>query len=218
MQHNTIKTLQSNIARLRQTLPADVTLVCVTKYHSLEETQAVYDAGERDFAESRLQELLQKKAALSDDVRWHFIGHLQTNKVRQLVPFVHLIQSVDSLHLLDCISREAVRCGREVNVLLELHVAREETKTGFSLDDTDAISAIIVNPPQGVAVRGLMAMASHTDDESRISADFRTVATLFRQLFPNGGILSMGMSDDYQLAIAEGANMVRIGSRLFEDV
>ena len=93
-----------------------------------------------------------------------------------------------------------------------------ETKTGFSLDDTDAISAIIVNPPQGVAVRGLMAMASHTDDESRISADFRTVATLFRQLFPNGGILSMGMSDDYQLAIAEGANMVRIGSRLFEDV
>lgn len=211
-----MKSVLSNIAEVRRTLPDDVTLVCVTKYHSLEETEAVYDAGERDFAESRLQELLQKKDLLPADIRWHFIGHLQTNKVRQLVPFVYLIQSVDSVHLLECISKEAVRCGRTVNVLLELHVAQEETKTGFSVSDVDTLRQVIAAPPQGVAVRGLMAMASHTDDESRIRQDFRTVATLFKTLFPGGGILSMGMSDDYQLAIREGANMVRIGSRLFE--
>ena len=208
--------VSENIASVRRTLPEHITLVCVTKYQSLEAVQAAYDAGERDFAESRLQELLQKKAALPDDVRWHFIGHLQTNKVRQLVPFVHLIQSVDSVHLLDCISREAVRCGRDVSVLLEVHVAQEETKTGFSVDDTDALRSIVAHPPQGIVVKGLMAMASHTDNESRVSADFSNAAALFRELFPNGGILSMGMSDDYPLAISAGANMVRIGSRLFE--
>ena len=196
-------------------MPAGVALVCVTKYQPVSAAWEAYNAGERDFAESRVQELLVKKDALPADVRWHFIGHLQTNKVRQLVPFVHLIQSVDSVRLLECISKEAVKAGRTVDVLLEMHLAQEETKTGFAESDLATMEALIGEPLPGVRIAGLMTMASHTTDAARIRADFSKAAEYFRRLFHGGGVLSMGMSDDYPIAVQEGSTMVRLGSCLF---
>jgi len=215
--------IKERIAEIRSTLPEEVTLVCVTKFHPVEALQEAYDAGERDFGESRVQELLQKQATLPNDIRWHFIGHLQTNKVRQLVPFVHLIHSVDSIHLLETISEEAERIGRVVDVLLELHVAAELTKTGFSPDDRDSLQAIIdlnhapafLREYPGVRIVGLMSMATNTDDVERIRADFEQAAEIYRYLFPRGGVLSIGMSDDWPLAVAAGSNMIRIGSFIF---
>ena len=184
-------------------------LVCVSKFHPAQAIMAAYEAGERDFGESRVQELLRKHEALPKDIRWHFIGHLQTNKVRAIVPFVHLIQSVDSLHLLDTIQSEAARIGRVVNVLLEVHVAREATKSGFTPDE-------IQNLPElhypNIRICGLMTMASLTDDEAEIRRCFRLAASLKKKDTP---ILSMGMSDDYGIAIEEGSTMVRVGSSIF---
>ncbi len=200
---------------IRRTLPSDVKLVCVSKYQTVDAIQEAYDAGVKDFAESRVQELLKKREQLPRDIRWHFIGHLQTNKVRQIIPFIHLIQSVDSVHLLECINREAEKAERTIDVLLEVHVAQEDTKTGFSEADFEMLQTLVQTPLTNVRIVGVMAMASHTEEESRIRADFSKAATLYNQLFPNGGTLSMGMSDDYPIAIAAGANMVRIGSKIF---
>ena len=182
-----------------------------------------YEAGERDFGESRVQELVRKYEEMPKDIRWHFIGHLQTNKIRQIVPFVHLIQGVDSLHLLEEISKEAQKIGKVVNVLIEFHVAEELTKSGFSPEDADSLQAIIdlnhapafLREYPGVNIIGVMGMASNTDDLSRIRQDFEQLASLFRYFFPRGGVLSMGMSGDFPLAIQAGANMIRVGSLIF---
>lgn len=215
--------IADNIAKLRQTLPEHVTMVAVSKFHPLPLLEQAYEAGQRDFGESRVQELLEKHRQLPEDVRWHFIGHLQTNKVRQIVPFVSLIHSVDSLHLLTAISDEAQRVGRVVPVLLEVHVGQEESKTGFPLSDMEALQSIVdlnhapafLREYPGVHICGLMAMASHTDSEEQIRSEFETMHILFKNLFPHGGVLSLGMSDDYPIAIEQGANMVRIGSAIF---
>ncbi|MCQ2334446.1 MAG: YggS family pyridoxal phosphate-dependent enzyme [Paludibacteraceae bacterium] len=215
--------IQDNIAQIRATLPENVTLVCTSKMHPIEAIRQAYEAGERDFGESRVQELVEKQQQLPDDIRWHFIGHLQTNKIRQILPFVSLIHSVDSLHLLEAISDEAVKQGRVVNVLIEMHVAAEETKTGFDISDADALQAIVdlnhapafLREYPGVNIVGLMGMATHTDDLDRVRRDFAALSALHKQIFPSGGILSMGMSEDFPLAIAEGANMIRIGSLIF---
>lgn len=226
--------IAEKIAEIRSTLPDHVTMVCVTKYHPIAMLQQAYDAGERDFGESRVQELLAKQTALPKDIRWHFIGHLQTNKVRQIVPFVHLIHSVDSIHLLEVISDEAIKAGRVVNVLLEVHVAEELTKTGFSPDDAASLQAIVdlnhapsfLREYPGVNIIGLMSMATNTDNIDRIRQDFEKAASLYRLIFPSktntitgqpthDGILSLGMSEDYPLAIAAGSNMIRIGSYIF---
>ena len=215
--------IKERIAEIRSTLPEGVTLVCVTKFHPVERLMEAYEAGERDFGESRVQELVRKYEEMPKDIRWHFIGHLQTNKIRQIVPFVHLIQGVDSLHLLEEISKEAQKIGKVVNVLIEFHVAEELTKSGFSPEDADSLQAIIdlnhapafLREYPGVNIIGVMGMASNTDDLSRIRQDFEQLASLFRYLFPRGGVLSMGMSGDFPLAILAGANMIRVGSLIF---
>ena len=193
-------------------------LVCVSKYHPVEAIQEAYQAGERDFAESRVQELLQKQAALPKDIRWHFIGHLQTNKVRAIVPFVHLIQSVDSVRLLETIEKECARIDRKVDVLLEVHVAQEESKSGFLPSEiVPLLQTNLRAQYPHVRFRGIMGMATNTDDEAEIRRCFRQLAEIFegRKGDADWDTLSMGMSEDYEIAIACGANMVRIGSTIF---
>ena len=187
-----------------------------------------YEAGERDFGESRVQELLPKYEALPKDIRWHFIGHLQTNKVKMIVPFVHLIHSVDSLRLLETINREAEKIGRKVRVLLEVHVAKEETKSGFTPEELLSLD-LPLSSLNHVEICGLMGMATNTDDEQEIRRCFQSIRQLadtclsrYHADTTSTGytedterIISMGMSDDYLLAIQEGSTMVRIGSSIF---
>ncbi len=219
--------IQQHIAAIRQTLPEGVSLLCVSKFQPIDAIREAYDAGERDFGESRVQELLLKHEALPKDIRWHFIGHLQTNKVRQIVPFIHLIHSVDSEHLLACINREAEKIGQNVNVLLELHVAEETSKTGFTPDELDNLTESISRGTLSfpfVNVRGVMGMATNTDDRNEWRRCFRLIADAGRRL-QNGminshshtepAIVSMGMSEDYPVAVEEGSTMVRIGSSVF---
>lgn len=217
--------VQQNIADIRQHIPSGVTLICVSKFHPAETIMQAYNAGERDFGESRVQELLPKHAALPKDIRWHFIGHLQTNKVRTLLPLVYMIHSVDSLHLLETINREAAKIQRRVKVLLEVHVARETTKSGFNPDEllSLATSLITTSPVQlypWVEICGIMGMATNTDDQQEWRRCFREIKSLSRSLPMQGEleretIVSMGMSDDYPIAIEEGSTMVRIGSSIF---
>ena len=195
-----------------------VRLVCVSKYHPVEAVQEAYQAGERDFAESRVQELLQKQAALPKDIRWHFIGHLQTNKVRAIVPFVHLIQSVDSVRLLETIEKECARIGRTLDVLIEVHVAQEESKSGFLPSEiVPLLQTDLRKQYPHVRFRGIMGMATNTDDEAEIRRCFRQLAEIFEgnKVAADWDTLSMGMSEDYEIAIACGTNMVRIGSTIF---
>ena len=204
-----------HIARIRHALPQGVTLVCVSKFHPESAIMTAYEAGERDFGESRVQELVRKYEALPKDIRWHMIGHLQTNKVRAIVPFVHLIQSVDSLHLLQTINAEAARIHRVVDVLLEVHVARETTKTGLTPEEAEQIISQSGDFPF-VRIRGLMGMATLTDDQSEIQRCFTRLHSLFlRHRSDLFDTLSMGMSDDWPLAVAEGSTMIRIGSAIF---
>ena len=199
---------------VRELQGQSIALVAVSKTKTVEDILALYVEGQRDFGENYVQELLDKQSRLPSDIRWHFIGHLQTNKVKQLISFVYLIHGVDSLRLLKEIDRQAAKVGRVVEVLLQVHVAREETKFGL-----DAAELEEVMPAKGelkhVLVRGLMGMASNTEDGTVAKTEFRTVKMLFDRWFPEGGILSAGMSGDYKIAIEEGSNMVRIGSLLF---
>ena len=210
--------IQQHIASIRATIPAGVTLVCVSKFHSNEAIMEAYDCGERDFGESRVQELLPKYEALPKDIRWHFIGHLQTNKVKQIVPFVHMIHSVDSLRLLETINREAEKLQRQVKVLLEVHIAKEATKSGFTPEEFLSLNTKL-STLNHIDVCGVMGMATNTDDEQTIRADFEQLAKHYNDLKPRFGeefdTLSMGMSDDYDLAIECGSTMVRIGSSIF---
>ena len=201
-------------------------MVCVSKFHPAEAIMEAYNAGERDFGESRVQELLPKYEALPKDIRWHFIGHLQTNKVRQIVPFVHMIHSVDSVRLLETINREAEKIQRKVRVLLEVHVAKEETKSGFSPEELEQLrikNFELSNCLPWVEVCGIMGMATNTEDVEEWRRCFREIKSLAAHLSPitdsvasdTRPQISMGMSDDYLIAIEEGSTMVRIGSSIF---
>ncbi|MCQ2310478.1 MAG: YggS family pyridoxal phosphate-dependent enzyme [Paludibacteraceae bacterium] len=203
-------TIADQIQAIRAELPQGVTLVCVSKYQSEEAIMEAYNAGERDFGESRVQELCKKHADLPKDIRWHMIGHLQTNKVKYIVPFIHLIQSVDSWRLLEAIDKEAGKIGRRVDVLLEVHVAQEQTKSGMTIAELQDILPRL-GELEHVDVQGLMTMATNTEDEQEIRRCFRQLSTINCQL----STLSMGMSDDYPIAIEEGSTMVRIGSKIF---
>ncbi|MGN0235277.1 MAG: YggS family pyridoxal phosphate-dependent enzyme [Paludibacteraceae bacterium] len=210
--------IRERIAAIRAGLMPDVRLICVSKYHPVEAIEEAYQAGERDFAESRVQELLQKQAALPKDIRWHFIGHLQTNKVRAIVPFVNLIQSVDSVRLLETIEKECARIDRIVDVLLEVHVAQEESKSGFLPSEIEALLQTDLREQYPhMRFRGIMGMATNTDDEAEIRRCFRRLSEIFEghKAGADWDTLSMGMSEDYEVAIACGANMVRIGSTIF---
>ena len=222
--------IPQHIASIRATIPDGVTLICVSKFHPVEAIMQAYEAGERDFGESRVQELLPKYEALPKDIRWHFIGHLQTNKVKQIVPFVHMIHSVDSIRLLETINREAEKIGRRIKVLLEVHIAKEETKSGFTPEELSTLN-IQHSTFNYIDICGVMGMATNTDDESEWRRCFRAIASLASQLItssphhlitssPHRLIasspeISMGMSDDYLVAIEEGSTMVRIGSTIF---
>jgi len=200
--------------RMLKELGKDVQLVAVSKTKTAADILALYALGQRDFGENYVQELVDKQQQLPSDIRWHFIGHLQSNKVKSIVPFDYLIHGVDSLRLLKEIDRQAAKTGRVVDVLLQVHIAREETK--FGLDAAEVAELMQAAPAMGaVRVRGLMGMASNTVDAEAVRAEFRTLRTLLDQWFPGDGILSMGMSGDYRIAIEAGSTMVRIGSLLF---
>ena len=212
----------AKIRELHASLPQGVSLVAVSKFHPVEALTEAYDAGQRIFGESRVQELLTKHEALPKDIEWQMIGHLQTNKVRQIVPFISLVQSVDSVRLAECINREAERIGRVVDILLEIHVAQEESKTGWKYDELVIfLQSEEFKRLKNIRVRGVMGMATNTDDEKVVRADFEQLANHFNHLKPLFGeefdTLSMGMSDDYELAIDCGSTMVRIGSSIFGD-
>ncbi len=197
----------------------DVGLVAVSKTHSAEVIEQAYVAGQRTFGENRVQELVAKYEALPKDIEWHFIGHLQTNKVKYIVPFVELIQGVDSERLLEEIERQGERIGRRVKVLLEVHVAREETKSGWEVDKL----MLYINGGKWRSFRwiefcGLMTIASNTDDEAIVRGDFQRAQNIFERIrseIPEFKILSMGMTGDYRIAIDCGSTMVRIGSAIF---
>lgn len=196
----------------------NVTLVAVSKIKPVSDIKALYDLGQRDFGENYVQELVDKQLQLPQDIRWHFIGHLQSNKVKYIVPFVYLIHGVDSLKLLKEIDKQAAKNQRVIDCLLQVYIASEETKFGMNETElAEAIGQLSFFPH--VRVRGLMAMASFSDDLNKVRAEFRKLTGLCRQYdvlhLPEAGIISMGMSGDYGMAIEEGSNMVRIGSLLF---
>ena len=213
----------SNILLIKQVLPAHVKLVAVSKTRSVSEIMLAYDSGQRSFGENRVQELLAKKELLPRDIEWHLIGHLQRNKVKFIVPFISLIQSVDSYKLLASVNEEASKIGRVVDCLLQIHIAQEDTKFGFDKSETEAM---IQSPEfiklQFVRICGVMGMATYTTDTVQVSKEFRSLADIFTVLknkyFPqdsNFREISMGMSGDYETAVAVGSTLVRIGSLLF---
>ena len=192
-----------------------ITLVAVSKTRPVEDILMLYDLGHRDFGENYVQELVEKAEQLPKDIRWHFIGHLQTNKVKLIVPFVYLIHGVDSIKLLKEIDKEGAKQSRVIHCLLQVHIAQEETKFGF---DENELFAIQSSQFPNVKITGVMGMASLTDDMNKIRTEFTHLKTLFSKLQtsnPQIQILSTGMSSDYKIAIEEGSNMVRIGSLLF---
>ena len=199
---------------------SSVALVAVSKIKPISDIKALYDLGQRDFGENYVQELVDKQLQLPGDIRWHFIGHLQSNKVKYIASFVHLIHGVDSISLLKEINKQAFKNNRVIDCLLQVHVAQEETK--FGLDERELKEVLAQVPAlKNVQVKGLMGMASFSDDESLVRNEFRQLKKLFEQLDQPGvsnlkpQILSMGMSGDYKMAIEEGSTMVRIGSLLF---
>ncbi len=213
--------ISEKIKQLHASVPEGVTIVAVSKFHPIEALREAYDAGQRIFGESRQQELLQKIPLMPDDTVWHFIGHVQTNKLKSLIGKVSLIESVDSLRLLEMIDDLSARQGVVTNVLLQLHVAAEETKFGFTPEELiDWFAARGYESLKATHIRGLMGMATNTDDEERIRADFKAIADTRRKILEiapdlkDFDVLSMGMSDDYKLAIAEGSTHVRIGSAI----
>ena len=212
--------IAENIRDIKATLPSGVTLVAVSKFHPAESLLEAYNSGQRIFGESRVQELVAKHATLPQDIEWQMIGHLQTNKVRAIAPFISLIQSVDSARLAECINREAERIGRTIDILLEIRVAKEESKSGWEYAELlDFLQSGAMESLKNIRVRGVMGMATNTDDEARIRADFEQLALYKKELAPmfdaSFDTLSMGMSDDYTLAVECGSTMVRVGSSIF---
>lgn len=196
-----------------------VTLVAVSKIQPVERIMELYHLGQRDFGENYVQELVEKEASLPKDIRWHFIGHLQTNKVKYIAPFVHLIHGVDSMKLLKEINKQGEKFNRKINVLLQMHIAQEETK--FGLDESElhqVLNTVQKEPLPNVEIKGLMGMASFTENTLQVEKEFSMLKKYFdesKNVFNSFSILSMGMSGDYQIAINTGSNMVRIGSLLF---
>lgn len=215
--------LSEKINNIQKTLPAGVRLVAVSKYHPASLIQEAYDAGQRIFGESHVQELVAKHDALPKDIEWHFIGHLQTNKVKYIAPFVSLIHAVDSERLLIEIDKQAKRCGRTIPVLLQVHVAKETTKFGFTPDE---LLNIMENGDwrqyTNIRFSGIMCMATNTDDEALIASEFEQAKTLFHRIkekyFSDSDTFnecSWGMSGDYPIAIEHGSTLIRIGSMIF---
>lgn len=212
--------VSERLHKILDTLPEGVKLVAVSKFHPAERLQEAYDAGQRIFGESRPQEMAAKYEQLPADIEWHMIGHLQTNKVKMIAPFVAMISSVDSERLIEEIERQAARNNRTIEILLEAHVADEQTKSGWSPDELKAYvaSGALAAMPH-IRVRGLMTIATNTDNDGIIRRDFQHIRDLFEEIKShfdsNFDTLSIGMSDDYPIALEYGSTMVRIGTAIF---
>ena len=215
--------VKSHLHEVLDTLPQGVRLVAISKYHPNEYIEAAYEEGQRVFGESHEQELRQKHLSLPQDIEWHFIGHLQTNKVKYITPYVTMIEAVDSLKLLREINKQAEKCGRRIKVLLELHIAEEATKYGLTLDACrELLAAGEWREMQHVQICGLMMMASFVDDEAQIRQEMQTACDFFdevkAQYFADDDAFcerSWGMSDDYPIALQTGSNMIRVGTKIF---
>lgn len=215
--------IEQNIESIRKHIPTDIQLVCVSKFHPDESILEAYSAGERVFGESKVQEMCGKYERLPKDIHWHFIGHLQTNKIKQIIPFVELIHGVDTYKLLEEINKQAEKQSIKVNCLLQIHIAQEETKFGFSADELKLILATNEwKALKNVTICGLMGMATFTENKYQIKNEFKSLKNLFDELkntfFADNSMfkeISMGMSDDYLLAIECGSTMVRVGSSIF---
>lgn len=217
--------IKDNLNEVRASLKGGVCLVAVSKYHPVEAVEAAYAEGQRIFGESREQELRVKYDTLPKDIQWHFIGHLQTNKVKYIAPYITMIEAVDSLKLMKEIEKQAEKCGRVIDILLELHLAQEETKSGMTLDECRALlQGGEWRDMSHVRICGIMMMASNTDDEEEIKREFRAANDFFGEVkaryFANDeafSVKSYGMSHDYLLAQECGSNHVRVGSRIFSE-
>lgn len=215
--------IAQNIERITAQLPHGVRLVAVSKFHPVEKIMEAYGAGQRIFGENRAQELAAKAPQLPTDIEWHFIGHLQKNKVRMIIPWASTIQSIDSVELLKLINKEAARVNRHINVLLQLHVAKEQTKSGFAVEEIlKAADEGAFNDLSHVTIAGVMAMATFTDDMDQVASEFELVHHTFLTLrdkhFAGNDAfkeISMGMSDDWHIAVQHGATLVRIGTDIF---
>ena len=215
--------IQAQIIKINNELPSTVKLVAVSKFNPAEAIQQAYEAGQRIFGESRPQELFQKVSILPDDIQWHFIGHLQTNKLKMVLPYVALVHSVDSERLLQEINKYALKNNLKVRCLLEVFIAQEESKQGFSKDELfSLLDKLHREPMEGVEICGLMGMASFVEDRDQIAAEFDQLKAIFDQArekyistLPNFKELSMGMSGDYDIAVEKGSTLVRIGTSIF---
>lgn len=213
--------IAQNIERLKAQLPQGVKLVAVSKFHPVERLQEAYEAGQRIFGENRAQELAAKAPQLPTDIEWHFIGHLQKNKVRMIMPWASTIQSIDSEELLQLVNKEAARIDRHIKVLLQLHVAKEQTKSGFTIEEVlDVANQGAFNKLSNVTIAGVMAMATFTTDMEQVAQEFELVHDTFAKLqsminSPTFNEISMGMSHDWPVAVEHGATLVRIGTDIF---
>lgn len=206
----------ANLKQLKDNVPATVTVVAVSKTKPVDAIQLAYEAGHLDFGENKVQELCQKHELLPKDIRWHMIGHLQRNKVKYIAPFVHLIHGVDSERLLNEINKQGAKNNRIIDVLLQIHIAEESTKFGFSYEEAVAILSK-ANTFENVCITGLMGMASYTDNNVQLTSEFSGLQDFYNKLQPsnNWTTLSMGMSNDYKLAVSLGSTMIRVGSLIF---
>lgn len=212
--------IQSNLKNIHASIPEHVTLVAVSKTKPSSDIEEAYASGQRIFGENKVQELCDKFEVLPKDIEWHMIGHLQRNKVKYITPFVSLIHGVDSERLLREINKQAAKNDRIVNCLLQFHIAKEETKFGFSREEIlELISTGVFNELKNICIKGVMGMATNTDNQDEVSKEFSSLSSLANELQAHFGddfkTVSMGMSGDYSLAIENGSNMVRVGSSIF---
>ena len=209
--------IAENIIELKNSLPETVTLIAVSKTKPQSDLIEAYEAGQRDFGENKIQEMSEKWEHLPKDIHWHMIGHVQTNKVKYMAPFVHLIHAVDSLKLLKEIQKQALKNKRTIGCLIQIRIAQEETKFGLPAEELSSLVEAAKQFPN-VAIKGLMGMASFTSNQEQVRQEFKNLAEIFsafKLVNPESTILSMGMSGDYQMAIEEGSTMIRVGSKIF---
>ena len=215
--------IKENLDKLRSGLPASVSLVAVSKTKPPETVLEAYDAGQRIFGENKVQELVSKQPDLPEDIQWHFVGHVQTNKVKFIAPFVAMIHGVDSLKLLKEINKRAASNNRTIDCLLQFHIATESTKFGLSLREAEEILSVLKDQPlKNVRIVGVMGMATYTDDLAQVRAEFKSLKAIFdtikKRHFEGEDAfceISMGMSGDYHIAIEEGSTMIRVGTAIF---
>ena len=215
--------IKENLNKVRATVPNNVTLIAVSKTKPVTDLQEAYDVGQRIFGENKALEMRDKHQELPKDIQWHFIGHLQTNKIKYIAPFVSLIHSIDSISLLEAVNKEAVKNNRVIDCLLQFHIAKEETKFGLDIEEAEEIlKSDSYKNLNNINIIGVMGMATFTDDVNQIRNEFKSLKNIFnilkeryfqdKESFKE---ISMGMSDDYPIAIEEGATMVRVGSKIF---